>query len=156
MPNLTLKWKIIIFLLLGGVLIFFFQTTYNNKPKAETTPVTPTSPPNSVSPNNPPQIISTKPDPLEDNIISSAEEIDITFNRSLQNSAEFRVRMEPETDLKVELSGDRKTARIIPSKPYPLGTTFTLFISPETKFDGVGSWGQEKVFHFRTIKYTGV
>jgi hypothetical protein len=37
-----------------------------------------------------------------------------------------------------------------------LGTTYTIFIGPDSKFDGVGQWGMEKIFHFRTIKYTGV
>ena len=64
--------------------------------------------------------------------------------------------MEPDIEIKAELSGDRKTAKIIPVKPYELGTTFTLRIGPETKFDGVGRWGEEKVYHFKTIKYTGV
>lgn len=103
-----------------------------------------------------PRIISTKPEPLEDNIIAAEEIIEITFNRPLENVGEFKLRIEPKTDHKVELSGDRKTAKIIPVKPYQLGTTYTLFIGPDSKFDGVGNWGQEKIYHFRTIKYTGV
>lgn len=103
-----------------------------------------------------PQIISTKPDPLNENIVSASDTIEITFNRPLENVGEFKSRLEPEVKYKVELSGDRKTAKIIPEKPYQLGTTYTLFIGPETKFDGVGRWGEEKIFHFRTIKYTGV
>jgi len=109
-----------------------------------------------VSQTDKPQIVSTKPDPLDNNIITATDIIEITFNRSLENTGEFKLRIEPEIDYKVELSGDRKTAKIIPSKPYALGTTYTLFIGPETKFDGVGRWGEEKIFHFRTIKYTGV
>lgn len=103
-----------------------------------------------------PKIVSTKPDPLEDTIISATEIVEISFNRPLENIGEFKSRIEPKIDYKIELSSDRKTAKIIPSKPYPLGTTFTLFIGPETKFDGVGRWGEEKIYHFRTIKYTGV
>lgn len=106
--------------------------------------------------NEPPKIVSTNPDPLEDNIVSSTQTIEITFNRSLENVGEFKLRIEPKTNIKTELSNDRKTARIIPVKPFELGTTYTIFIGPETKFDGVGNWGQEKIFHFRTIKYTGV
>lgn len=113
-------------------------------------------PPSPVTQNETPKIVSTKPEPLEDTVIAATQTIEISFNRTLQNAAEFKLRIEPETDYRVELSGDRKTAKIIPNKPYPLGTTFTLFIGPETKFDGVGKWGEEKVFHFRTIKYTGV
>lgn len=109
-----------------------------------------------VTQNDKPQVVSTKPDPLEDNIISATDSIEITFNRAIENAGEFKVRLEPKTDYKVELSGDRKTAKIIPTKPYQLGTTYTLFIGTETKFDGVGRWGEEKIYHFRTIRYTGV
>ncbi len=103
-----------------------------------------------------PYIVSTKPEPLDDSVIAATDTIEITFNRSLENVGEFKSKIEPQVEYKVEVSGDRKTARIIPAKPYTLGTTYTLFIGTETKFDGVGRWGKEKVFHFRTIKYTGV
>ena len=116
-------------------------------------PPTPSATP---SQTDKPQIVSTKPSPLDENIVSAVEVIEITFNRPLENVGEFKVKMEPDIEIKAELSGDRKTAKIIPVKPYELGTTFTLRIGPETKFDGVGRWGEEKVYHFKTIKYTGV
>lgn len=106
--------------------------------------------------NDSPMIVSTQPDPLEDATIPATGQIEITFNRPLQNVGEFKSRIESNTDYKVILSQDRKTAIISWQKPLELGTSFTLFIEPDTKFDGVGAWGQEKVFHFRTIKYTGV
>lgn len=102
------------------------------------------------------KIVSTKPDPLDDSVISAVEIVEVTFNKPLQNIGEFKSRIEPEIEYKVELSGDRKTAKIIPAKPYQLGSTYTLFIGPETKFDGVGRWGEEKVYHFKTIQYRGV
>lgn len=114
------------------------------------------SPTATISSTDKPQIVSTKPDPLNDNIISASEIIEITFNRPLENEGEFKSRIEPQIDYKIELVNDRKTAKIIPAKPYNLGSTYTLFIGTETKFDGVGRWGEEKVFHFKTIKYTGV
>lgn len=110
----------------------------------------------SISENQSPKIVSTKPDPLEEAIISANETVEITFNRPLENVGEFKVRLETKKDFKVELSPDRKTAKIIPFKPYELGTTYTLFIGPDTKFDGAGAWGQEKIFHFKTIQYRGV
>ncbi len=116
----------------------------------------PSPSPQTVSSSDKPTIISTKPNPLDESIITATEIVEITFNRSLENVGEFKLRIEPQIDHKVELSGDRKTARIIPEKPYQLGTTYTLFIGTETKFDGVGRWGEEKVFHFRTIPYRGV
>ena len=110
----------------------------------------------SVSETTTPQIVSTNPNPLEDNIVSATQVIEITFNKPLQNSGEFKVRIEPKLDFKVDLSSDRKTAKITPGKPLELGVTYTLFIGPETKFDGSGNWGQEKIYHFKTVKYTGV
>lgn len=103
-----------------------------------------------------PKIISTKPDPLEENIVSSSDTVEITFNKPLENVGEFKSRLEPKIDYKVELSSDRKTARIKPVKGFLLGTTYTLFIGTETKFDGIGRWGEEKIFHFKTITYRGV
>ncbi len=109
-----------------------------------------------VSQTDPPKIVSTKPDPLENSIVSANQTIEITFNRPLENVGEFKSKIEPKVDYKVELSGDRKTAKIMPVKPFDLGSTYTLFIGTETKFDGVGRWGQEKIFHFKTITYRGV
>ncbi len=149
----TSKQKIITgIVIIGIILVIIFLKGISSKPTTSSSDKKPIQ----VSENDKPQIISTKPDPLEDNIVGATDVVEITFNRSLENVGEFKSRMEPEIGYKVELSGDRKTARIIPAKPYPLGTTFTLFIGPDTKFDGVGRWGEEKIFHFRTIKYTGV
>lgn len=147
-PNKLLVVFITI-IILGGGLLFALK-----EDRKETTPSQSNTKP--VTQNDPPQIVSTKPDPLENNIIAAIDTVEITFNRSLENVGEFKSRLEPEIKYNVELSGDRKTAKIIPAKPYELGTTYTLFIGTETKFDGVGRWGQEKIFHFRTIKYSGV
>ncbi len=148
-----MKYKIIvgiILITLAGFLYLFFT-----KSSDEATPSQQSSP-QSVSEKDPPIIVSTKPDPLEEAIVTTDQIIEITFNRSLENVGEFKLRIEPEIEIKVELSDDRKTARIIPLTPYELGTTYTMFIGTDTKFDGVGNWGTEKIFHFKTIKYTGV
>lgn len=137
---------IVIILCVAGALWYIMY----KKPVSKENQTTP------ASQNEAPKIVSTNPDPLEDNIVSSTQTIEITFNRSLENVGEFKLRIEPKTDIKTELSGDRKTARIKPVKPFELGTTYTIFIGTETKFDGVGAWGKEKIFHFKTIKYTGV
>lgn len=153
---MTTKQKIIAFAAIAGiVLIFIFVRGIFSKSDSSASP-NKTSPTTQVKPNDKPQIVSTRPDPLDNSVVSTTEIVEITFNRSLENVGEFKVRIEPKINYKVELSGDRKTAKIIPEKPYELGTTYTLFIGPETKFDGVGRWGEEKIFHFRTIKYTGV
>lgn len=147
--------KIIIILVFSTIAIGLFfvfkkdEPSLTNQQQAQSSPAP-------ISQNDKPQIVSTKPDPLEDSIVSATDTIEITFNRPLENVGEFKSRLEPKIDYKVELSSDRKTARIIPTKPFQLGTTYTLFIGTETKFDGVGRWGEEKIFHFKTIKYTGV
>lgn len=148
-----LKNKIIILIIavLSIALILFLFSSQKSAPQ---TPAQNTKP--SVSTEDKPQIVSTKPDPLENTIITSTQIIEITFNRPLENVGEFKLRMEPKIEYKLELSSDRKTAKIIPVKPYTLGSTYTIFIGPETKFDGVGRWGEEKIYHYRTIKYTGV
>lgn len=151
------KQKVIaIAAIVGIILIVIFLRGTSGKPKSSTLSPTKTSPTIQVSQNDKPQIISTKPNPLEENIISAADTIEITFNRPLENVGEFKSRLEPNLEYKVELSGDRKTAKIKPVKGFLLGTTYTLFIGPETKFDGVGRWGEEKIFHFKTITYRGV
>lgn len=152
-----MKRKIIIIAAFGAILILIFQRGLYSKLKSAANTTQKAEPAKQEIPKDTePQIVSTKPDPLEDAIISATEIIEITFNRPLENVGEFKSRIEPKIDYKVELSQDRKTAKIIPNKPYQLGTTYTLFIGPDSKFDGVGSWGKEKTFHFRTIQYRGV
>lgn len=138
------------------VIIAIIVITLRNPPAKNTSNQSNPTPITQVQQNEKPKIVSTKPEPLENAIISASEVIEITFNRPLENVGEFKVRIDPKVDFKVDLSGNRKTAKIIPAKPYELGTTYTLFIGTETKFDGIGRWGEDKIFHFRTIKYRGV
>ncbi len=149
---LNFKTKLTILIIILAVVAFILlrlkQENKTNQPRP--VPVTQNQQQNS------PKIVSTKPEPLENTIISASEIIEITFNRPLENVGEFKLRIEPKAEVKVELSGDRKTAKIIPVQPYELGAGYTIFIGPETKFDGVGRWGEERVFHFRTIKYRGI
>lgn len=108
------------------------------------------------SENDKPKIVATKPDPLEGAIVSGSQPLELTFNRSLENEGELKLRIEPPIDMKITLSQDRKTATLTPQKPYELSQTYTIFIKGDTKFTGVGAWGEEKIFHFQTIKYRGV
>lgn len=150
-------------LLISGIIILVIIAiaglilTRNTEPAKSNNNSTSNAQKSNASEKDKPQIVSTKPEPLEEAIISATEVIEITFNRPLENVGEFKVRLEPEdVKYKLELSGDRKTGKIIPEKPYELGASFTLFIGPETKFDGVGRWGEEKIFHFKTIRYRGI
>lgn len=144
--------KIIIIIIVITIIAFLWKGRASVIPPSSPLPSKTSSPSSSEKP----QIVSTKPDPLEDTIISAMDTVEITFNRPLENVGEFKVRIEPKIDYRVELSGDRKTAKIIPTKPYQLGTTYTISIGPESKFDGVGRWGEEKIFHYKTILYRGV
>lgn len=100
-------------------------------------------------------ILSTNPDPLNETIIQSDQTIEITFSNPIENTGEFKHRIEPKPDYKLELTQERKTIKIIPVKPFELGITFTLFISPETKFDGGARLSEEKNYHFKTVKFIG-
>ncbi len=144
--------KIIIFILILFIAVGFWYFT--QKKPAGTTSVG--KPPNSASQTDFPHVASTKPDPLEGTIVSASEPVEITFNRPLENVGEFKLKIEPKIDFKVTLSSDRKTAKISFPKALELGVTYTLFIGTDTKFDGVGAWGQEKIYHIKTVSYRGV
>lgn len=155
MFNTKIKLAVLI-VILTVVIFIVVKPKITNQVKLSSEQRNQSSIPSQITQDDKPQIVATKPEPLEEAIITASEVVEITFNRPLENVGEFKVRIEPEIDYKVELSSDRKKAKIIPAKPYNLGTTYTLFIGTETKFDGVGRWGEEKIYHFKTIKYTGV
>lgn len=156
MTRLNSKQLVVAILIILGIILTFFFLRGTKQSDPPLSAAKNNSQPTVVSQNAPPQIVSTKPDPLDDTIISATEVIEITFNKPLQNGPEFKVKIEPEVDFKVELSGDRKTAKITHSKPFELGKSYTLYIGPDTKFDGVNNWGQDKTFRFRTVRYRGV
>lgn len=144
-----MKKVIFVLIILGVVLtgVFYFKKEVSVKPE----PVTQTP-----KQSNETMIVSTKPNPLDETIIPADQIIEITFNKSLQNAPEFKVKIEPKVDFKIELSPDRKTAKITFTKPLDLGASYALSIAPDTKFDGIGEWRQNKEFHFRTITYKGI
>lgn len=98
-------------------------------------------------------IVSTNPDPLDNIIINSGQVIEINFSNPLENTGEFKHRITPAADYKLELTGDRKTLKIVPVKPYELGNEFTLVISPETKFDNGARMEHEAIYHFHTVAF---
>ena len=57
---------------------------------------------------------------------------------------------------KAILSDDRKTAKLVPQPSFNLGQTFTLFIKPNSRFDGKKLLNREVIYHFKTIDYKGV
>lgn len=149
MNFLDLKKKIMIAIaLIGAILILIFQRGLYSKPAETNTPASEES--------GEVRVVSTIPSPLDNTTILPAQAVEITFNYPLQNIGEFKNKIEPKVDYKVELSDDRKTARIIPAKIWGLGTTYTLFIMPDTKFDKKGSLNRDIIYHFRTVEYRGI
>lgn len=152
MPSLSLKQKIIgIIAVIGSILILIFQQGLYNKPTASVEKQS-----EKQIQTDTPEIVSTNPSPLEESILWAMQPIEITFNLPLENAPEFKHKMDPKYDYKVELSDDKKTIRIIPTKPLPLGKGFTLFIQADTKLEGNKTLGRDYIFHFRTIEYRGV
>lgn len=147
------KSLIIAAVVLLGLGFFFFKDM--EKPILQALESGETSAP-VISENDPPQIVSTKPDPLDEAIVSATEVLEFRFNRALENEGELKIKTEPENEYKIQLSQDRKVATVTPLKPFELGATYTLTIGRDTKFQGIGAWNQEKMYHFKTIKYRGV
>lgn len=149
MNFLDLKKKIMIAIaLIGAILILIFQRGLYSKPAEINTPASEES--------GEVRVVSTIPSPLDNTTILPAQAVEITFNYPLQNIGEFKNKIEPKVDYKVELSDDRKTVRIIPAKIWRLGTTYTLFIMPDTKFDKKGNLNLDIIYHFRTVEYKGI
>lgn len=158
----NLKRKIIwIILVIGALLILIFQRgLYSRSDLTNNTAPDAKSSVPAQSSNQEIKIISTNPDPLEEAVILPTQTIEITFNIPLENKGEFKNKIEPLlnplSDYEIKLSDDRKTAKIIPTIPFKLGTTFTLFILPASKFDGKRQLGKEIIYHFKTIEYRGI
>lgn len=156
MNRITLKQKIMVVVaLIGAALIFIFPRGIDNKPP-QSTEQPRIQEQTQVNQNEEPGVVSTNPENLDGTTILANQTIEITFNLPLENRGEFKNRIDPEAEYEIKLSDDRKTAKIIPLKPYKLGTGFTLFIKPDTKFDGKKQLEREIIYHFRTINYKGV
>lgn len=134
-----------------GVLLFFglFGIIHQPAKKTDTIAAAPVQ-------TDKPQIVSVKPDLKNSPIILPNQVIEITFNIELENSGEFKNKIDTFKDYAVKLSDDRKTAIISPTKSYDLGKSYTLFISKDSKFIGGKRLDNDEHFEFRTIDYHGV
>ncbi len=152
------KIIIAVIVAVGAILIFIFQHGLYNQPVSQNinSLQQTTNKPQPANSNEEPKVVSTKPDSLDGSTILPNQVIEITFNRPLENVGEFKNRIDPKSDISIKLSNDRKTAIITPQKPYALGGGFTLFILPDSKFDGKKTLGKDIIFHFNTIGYKGV
>ncbi|MDO8638298.1 MAG: Ig-like domain-containing protein [Candidatus Daviesbacteria bacterium] len=158
MPKLNLKQTIIgIVVLVGALLILIFgkglsSSSSQSQPKAESTKVEAQNSQDSKEI----KVISTNPENLDGVVILPTQIIEITFNQPMENRGEFKNKIDPLVEYEIKLSDDRKTAKIIFTKPLNLGTGYTLFIKSDTKFDGKRTLDKEIIYHFNTISYKGV
>lgn len=148
---MTVKQKIIAAIIAIGIaLIAIFQGGFYSRPANPELGI------EQVDPNEI-NIISTNPSPLEsDTYVLPNQTIEFTFNQPLENRGEFKVTIIPETKVEIQLSDDRKTAKIIPQEPYKLNEEHTIMIKSDSKFDGKKTLNKEIIYHFRTITYSGV
>lgn len=128
---------------------------FKGLPQALLSTVIPPSPTPSQS-GQEPRVVATNPSNLDYAVILPTQTVEITFNLPIENEGEFKNSLEPKVDYIIKLSEDRKTAKIVPVTPFTLGTTFTLFIKPDTKFDGHKTLGHDIYYHFQTVAYKGV
>lgn len=148
---MSTKAKIIAAIIaIGAILIAIFQFGLGG----EATPR-----PSDISQSDSPVVVATNPEAMKEKktvVVLPTQTIEISFNQPLENIPETKIVIEPKADYKVELSGDRKTVKIIPVTPYALGQGYSLFVKGETKFDGKKTLGNDVDFHFATISYNGV
>ncbi len=145
------KQKIIALIaVLGVALIFIFRHgLYSGSATLSQKQAAPTP-----AQSNEIQVISSNP--ADQGTIMATQTVSVTFNAPVVDKDEVKHELTPAADYQVKLSDDRKTAYFIPNKPWTLGTTYTIFIQPATKFDGTRTLGHDFIFHFRTIDYHGV
>lgn len=156
MSSLFLKQKIMIAIgIIGAILILIFQRGFSSSPAAEKIPLESKQTQTQVQTDKP-ELISTNPSPLDESILWAEQPIEFNFNLPLENAPEFKHKIEPRYEYKIDLINDKKTIIITPTKPLPLGQTFTLSISKETKFDNKKFMDKDYTFHFKTIEYKGV
>lgn len=152
--SLSLKQKIIASIVAFGLIliaIFNKGLALKNEAPANTSPQT-----KPQVQTNTPELISTNPQALDGTTILPTQIIELNFNLPLENDAEIKITFEPKAEYKIELSNDKKTAKIIPLKPYALGQGYSLSIKSDTKFQGKKTLGRDYGFGFRTIEYRGV
>lgn len=156
MANLSLIQKLMILAAaVGTALIFLFQRGIYSQGTLPAPQVKEEK--QMVEESGDPKVISTIPDPLNEAIIFPSQSVNLTFNYPLENSGEFKHKLEPKVEYEVKLSDDRKMVKIIPKSSFQLGTTYTLTVQAnETKFDGKKRLPGDLTYHFKTIEYKGI
>ena len=149
-----LKEKIIwIIVGLGALLVAIFSQGLYPQMFGENKAIAPTIVEQMVSEK--PMVVGTVPVELEQSTILPTQTIEIQFSHPLVNVPETRWEIQPSADVKAELSADRKILKLIPSTPYNLGQTYTLFLRGETKIGEKQTLEKEYIYHFKTIQFKG-
>ncbi len=147
--------KLIIIVILVGVGLFAFRNMSSKSPAQ--TPTAPSAPEvKQVTQTDTPVLVSTYPDPLDEAVILPTQIAELSFNIPIENIGEFKYELTPKAKYQSKLSSDRKTVIVTPDSTWPVGTTFTINISPLTKFDGGKRLKDGIIIHFKTIDYKGV
>lgn len=159
-----LKQKLILIILIIGVALIYISQQGLYPPLASTDQESKSQDAN--IPTSHPAVISTVPPGLnsEESItVSPTQTIEVTFNMPLENVGEFKNKIEPTAEYKVTLSDDRKTAKITPTTPWKLGSSYVLTITPDSKFNN--NPGQQAStnrlsgdinLRFKSIEYRGI
>jgi hypothetical protein len=152
MPQLKLNKKIaaILTAVIGLVLIAIFQNGLAPKNHPDS------SAPQTQDSSEHAKLIKTNPSPFDNSIILPTQALEFTFSDPIENPGEFKFRLEPNAEIEISLSDDKKTAKITPKNSFDLGQAYTLFITSDTKFEGGKKLDQGLQFGFRTIEYNGV
>ncbi len=141
---------LVILLALGLLLIAIFQSGFY-LPTAAPLPEDA-----SLTASQDVKALSTKPENLENSVILPTQQIDVSFNTPIENTGEFKHKIEPNVNHTLKLSADRKTISILPEPSFQVGFSYTLFIQADTKFDGGKRLNDAIQYHFRTIEYKGI
>ncbi len=137
----TVVGIVIVIILIAIIALIFNRQGSSSQPQEQST--------TDISPD----VVSTKPSPLDDSTILPTQGVEITFNTSLESATEVKYRLEPNVEVNLELSEDKKTLKITPKETFELGASYTLFILPDTKLEDKKTFGKEKVYHFKTIDF---
>lgn len=156
--NLNKRLIALIIAIIGGILLLIFRfglgVSDQQLNKQSSFASQDNQPPFSQDQN--PKILSTNPDLSNNPVISPTQVIEINFNKPLLNAPETKIRFDPELKYKIELSDDKKVAKISPIETFGLGQGYTLFILSSTKLENGSELGKEYHYNFQTIEYKGI
>lgn len=103
------------------------------------------------------EVVAVSPANLDGSTIPANQVIEVSFNKAVDESQEkLRLTVDPQADVNIELSADKKTVKVTPKKSYELGQGYTLSIKGGSKFEGGKELDQDVTYGFKTIPYNGV